>query len=108
MNKLSLLLAFLGCILISGVVSETKFEFPVKECATSIATSIYTGCMVAMAQSIYKVHQWGEDTPMTICGQGITGESSALSRDGAMKGALENWMAQASQAGKINVEDFKC
>ncbi|CAF3673186.1 unnamed protein product [Adineta steineri] len=136
MNKLSLLLALLGCILISSVISETNFEFPAQACATSIATTIYTGCMAAMAESIWKIHQWGEDTAVPICGnpcignlkgriskfqwkwdakfhctnkgQGIIGESSALSRDGAMKGALENWMTQASQAGKISVEDFKC
>jgi hypothetical protein len=136
MNKLPLLVAFFACVLVGTAVSETQFEFPTEACATGLLTGTYITCISSLASSIWKIHQWGEDTPMTICGnactgnlkgrfsswewkwdakfqcqnkaQGIIGQSTALSRDGAMQGAIENWITQASQAGKVNVNDFKC
>ncbi len=136
MNKLPLLMAFLGCVLIGTALSETQFEFPAEACATGLVTGTFVTCIGALAGSIYQIHQWGEDTPMSICGnpcsgslkgrissfewkwdakfkcdnkgQGILGKSTALSRDGAMKGALQDWITQASQAGLVTAEDFKC
>ena len=125
------------CLLITAnVYAKTEFEFPAKECATGLVTNSYVACIGALAHAIYKVHQWGEDTPIQVCGnscvgnlkgrisklkwkwdakfhcqnkgQGIEGESTAASRDGSMQGAIEDWIRKAAEAGKINVNDFKC
>ncbi|UJR32750.1 hypothetical protein I4U23_020209 [Adineta vaga] len=136
MNKLPIILAFISCIFIGSIVTETQFEFPAQACATGLLTGTYVACIGALADSIWKVHQWGEDTPITICGNpctgnlkgrisklkwkwdakfqcpnkavGTVGESSALSRDGSMKGAIQDWINKASQTGLVKAEDFKC
>ncbi|CAF4110015.1 unnamed protein product, partial [Adineta steineri] len=36
------------------------------------------------------------------------GGSTALSRNGAMQGAIQDWITKAVQAGQINAADFKC
>ncbi|CAF1486396.1 unnamed protein product [Rotaria sordida] len=136
MNKIPLLAILVACLLFATVLSETQFEFPVTACATGILTDSYVSCIGALANSIWKIHQWGEDTPISICGnqckgnlkgrfsswqwkwdarfqcsdkaQGIVGQSTALSRDGSMQRAINDWITKASQAGKIKMEDFKC
>ena len=135
MRQSYLLISLIVCVLLGTGFSETSFEFPAKECAGVIIGN-YAGCAAALAQSIWTIHQWGEDTPITVCGnscignlkgrisswkwkwdakfqcpdktQGIVGESTALSRDGAMQHAIEDWINKASLAGKINADDFKC
>ncbi len=134
MNQL--FLSLVVGVLIGTAFSETSFEFPAQECATGLVTGNYVACIGALANNIWKIHQWGEDTPINICGnqctgnlkgrissfkwkwdakfrcqnkgQGILGQSTALSRDGAMNGAIKEWITQAAQAGKITVDDFKC
>jgi hypothetical protein len=134
MNQL--LLVFIACVLVGSTLSETSFEFPAKECAAGFVTGNYAGCAAAIALNIWKIHQWGEDTPITICGnqctgnlkgrfsglewkwdakfqcqnkgQGIVGESTAYSRDGAMEGAIKDWITKAADAGAIKIDDFKC
>ena len=136
MNSLQVFATFFVCSLIGSALCETQFEFPTQACATGLVTGSYVACIGALADSIWKIHQWGEDTPITICGnactgnlkgrfskwewnwdgkfqcqnkgQGIQGQSTALSRNGAMKGAIEDWIRKAADAGKINANDFKC
>jgi len=123
MNKSIFGFVFLACVLVGSISSETQFEFPAKECAAGFATGNYAACAAALAYNIWKIHQWGEDTPITICGnsctgnlkgrissfewkwdakfqcqnkgQGIEGESTALSRDGAVEGAIKDWISKA-------------
>jgi hypothetical protein len=136
MNRLLLLVGFVACVLVGTTLGETSFEFPAKECAAGFATGDYTACVAALAYNIWKIHQWGEDSPINICdnqctgnlkgrishfewkwdakfqcqnkGQGIQGGSTAYSRDGAMEGAIKDWITKASAAGAINANDFKC
>ena len=136
MNRLLLLLAFAVCVLVGTSVSETSFEFPAQECAAGLATGSYASCAAALANNIWKIHQWGDDTPVNICGntctsnlkgrfsswkwkwdakfqcqskgQGIIGQSTALSRDGAVEGAIRDWIEKASRTGEIKDDDFKC
>ena len=135
MNKLVCLIIFVVGLL-SIVVGETKFEFPTEECASGFVTGNYIGCAAALANSIWKIHHWGADTTIDICGNectgnlkgrlshwkwkwdakfqclakapGIVGYSTALSRNGAMEHAINNWMIKASQAGSVDINDFKC
>ncbi|CAF0856883.1 unnamed protein product [Adineta steineri] len=135
MNKLLFVVAVLICIFVERSVSDGKFDFPAESCVTAL-TGNYVGCLGALAQSIWKVSQWGDATPITICGnqclgnlkgrisklkwkwdakfqcqnkgQGIQGGSTALSRNGAMQGAIQDWITKAVQAGQINAADFKC
>ncbi|CAF2992337.1 unnamed protein product [Rotaria socialis] len=136
MNKsiiFALLVALLG---IDIATSQTKFTFPVEACIGGLANGSYVGCAAALASSILKIHQWGEDTPINVCGnqctsnlkgrfsswkwkwdakfqcstkgQGIVGTSTALSRNGSVQGAIQDWITKASKSGAINVNDFKC
>ena len=136
MNKAYLLVALVVCTLVGAAVSGTQFEFPAAACTTGALTGAYVTCIAALANSVWKIHQWGEDTPITICGnscvgnikgriskwewkwdgkfrcdnkaQGITGEASGYSQDGTMKGAIEDWIKKSADAGKIKASDFKC
>lgn len=135
MKQLTLLVGFIVCVSVGTVFSETSFEFPIEECAGIILDN-YVDCIGALASSIRKIHQWSEDTPITICGktctgnlkghlskwewvwdakfhcqdiaQGIYGRGSAPGRDSTMQKAIEDWITKASAAGKINANDFKC
>lgn len=60
--------------LINHINTKAQFDFSAKECATSL-------CMGALAESIWKIHQWREDTPIDIC------ENSCI---GNLKGMISN------------------
>jgi hypothetical protein len=135
MDKLFLIATLLVCVLVHNVLSERSVEFPAEACVTAL-TGNYVGCIGALANSIWKLSQWGEDTPVTVCGnqctgsvkgrlskwkwkwdarfqcqnkgQGILGTSTAYSQNGAMEHAIQDWITKAAQAGKIQTQDFRC
>ncbi|UJR11309.1 hypothetical protein I4U23_015490 [Adineta vaga] len=77
------------CVLIIKTHGGNDFEFPAGACVTAL-TGNYMGC---------KVHNWGEDTPMTICnnsckGQEIMGSHTAKSRNDVMQGAIQDFKCQ--------------
>ena len=136
MNKLILLMCFSVCLLTMVMSEQTRFEFPTLECLTGIIGGNYMGCTTAVTRSIFKIHRWGKDNAITVCGnqcfgnlkgrfskwqwkwdakfhcsnkgRGILGQATALSRSGAMKHAIQDWIVKASQAGSIKLQDFKC
>ncbi|CAF1195624.1 unnamed protein product [Didymodactylos carnosus] len=93
-------------------------------------------CILDIGTQIWKIHQWGSDQAITICGincvgnikgrfsgfewkwdgkfqcqekaPGIVGQTTKYSRDGAMEHAIQDFLVKAVTAGKLKPEDFKC
>ncbi|CAF0906771.1 unnamed protein product [Didymodactylos carnosus] len=111
-----------------------KIDFP--QSCIAIVTGNYAPCIVELATQIWKLHQWGEDQPITICGincvgnvkgrfsgfewkwdgkfqceakaPGIIGQTTKVSQQGAIENAIQDFLTKAVAAGKIKPEDFKC
>ena len=113
-----------------------QIEFP-QACAAGLVTGSWVGCAVDLGKIIWSLHTWGDDQEIKICGMdcvgnlkgrvsklewvwdaqfqcptrapGITGDGTGFaSRQGAMEKAVEDFIVQAIQAGKIKAEEFKC
>ncbi|CAF1970265.1 unnamed protein product [Rotaria magnacalcarata] len=136
-NSLILCASILGCVLLfNSYTSGQQFTFPVQACATGVATGNYWSCAGQLAFNIWKVHNWGANTPITICGlpctgnlkgrisklqwvwdarfrcdsnaPGINGKSSKKSRDGAMEWAIKDFLNQALSSGRLKSTDLRC
>ncbi|CAF3514527.1 unnamed protein product [Rotaria sp. Silwood1] len=136
MHTSVILIVFLAFLRVGIAASKTKFEFPTQACIGGLISGNILGCAIALANSVWKIHQWGEDTMINVCGneckgnlkgrfyglkwkwnakfqcstkgQGIVGRFTALGRQSAMKGAINDWIIKAANAGSINADDFKC
>jgi hypothetical protein len=117
-------------------ISANNIDFPIQSCATGIATGYYWGCAAQLAHSIWEIHNWGEDTPVNICGivcegnlkgliskwprkwdgrfrcdskvPGIVGHDIKLSRNGAMESAIKDFINKAITSGRLKPQDFHC
>ncbi|CAF3040145.1 unnamed protein product [Rotaria sp. Silwood2] len=132
-----LLASFLGCILpFNSYTSGQQIDFPIQACAAGVATGNYWSCAGQLAYSIWKLHNWGENTPISICGipctgslkgrfskwqwkwdarfrcdtktPGIEGHDTKKSRNGAMEWAIKDFLNRAISSGRIKVEELHC
>jgi hypothetical protein len=123
-------------LLLNNYTYGNQIDFPVEACATGVATGNYWSCAGQLALSIWKIHNWSEDTPINICGisckgnlkgrlskwqwkwdgrfrcdskaSGIVGHDTKQSRNGAMEWAIKDFLNKAMKSGKIKAEDFRC
>lgn len=131
----------LSCLLIvlllNGIIVRgSQIQFPVQACATGVATGNYWSCAAQLGHSIYRLHSWGDDTSIQICGipcrgnlkgriskwkwiwdgrfrcdsiaPGIVGEDSKKSRNGAIEWAIQDFIRKAIQSGRFKPEQFQC
>ena len=130
-----------GLLFVLVVVSWTslaahQLEFPVQACQTALVSGHSWPCIKQLAENIYAIHQWSENSPVNICGMscignlkgriskwkwkwdgrfrcpakvpGIEGSDTKLSRNGAMEWAIKDFLQKAIQSGRINPKDFHC
>ncbi len=113
-----------------------KIDFPIQACANGVATGNYLMCVTELASSIWKLHNWSENTPINQCGisctgnlkgriskwqwkwdgrfrcdskaPGIVGQDTRKSKNGAMEWAIKDFLKKAIASGYLKAEDFKC
>ena len=108
----------------------------VQSCATGFVTGNYWTCAAQLANVIFKLHSWSEDTPINICGiscygnlkgrisklkwkwdgrfrcdsiaPGIVGQDTKLSRNGAMEWAIKDFLNKAIVSARLQPQQFQC
>jgi hypothetical protein len=127
---------FVFILLLNSSSNGKNIDFPFESCAFAISSGDYWPCVTQLANSIWKLHQWSEDTPINICGiscngnlkgrfsswkwkwdgrfrcdskaPGIVGQDARQSRKGAMEWAIKDFLNKAITSGHINAKDFQC
>ncbi|CAF4267237.1 unnamed protein product [Rotaria sordida] len=120
----------------SGNGNGGQGKFAIGSCVSAASTGNYMACVGQLAHKIWTLHNWSEDTPITLCGMqcvgnlkgrisklkwkwdakfrcngkapGIEGHDTKQSRNGAMEWAIQDFLSKAFASGSISVEDFQC
>jgi hypothetical protein len=123
-------------LLLNNVTYGGNIDFPVEACIGGVATGNYGLCIAQLVTSIFKLHNWNEDTPIDICGikcngnvkgrlskwqwkwdghfrcetkaPGITGHATKQSKNGAMEWDLKDFLNKAIRSGQLKPQDFQC
>jgi hypothetical protein len=113
-----------------------KIDFPIEVCVDGFSSGNYWLCVTQLANSIWKLHNWSEDTPTDICGisctgnlkgriskwkwkwdgrfrcqskvPGIVGHDTRNSKNGAMEWAIKDFLNKAIASGQLKAKDFHC
>jgi hypothetical protein len=136
LTKILLSGIFVFILLLKDYTYGQKIDFPIQVCASGLATGNYWPCLGQLANSIWKLHNWSENTPITICGiactgnlkgrisklkwkwdgrfrcdskaPGIVGQDSKQSRNGAMEWAIKDFLNKAISSGQLKPEELQC
>jgi len=136
LTKILLSVIFVFILLLKDYTFGQKIDFPVQACTSGLATGNYWPCLAQLANSIWKLHNWSENTPITMCGidcignlkgriskfkwkwdgrfrcdskaPGIVGQDSKKSRNGAMEWAIKDFLNKAISSGQLKPEELQC
>jgi len=136
LSTLFVTILFGSVLLLKNYTYGYQIDFPVQECAAAVATQNYWACAGKLAFSLWKLHNWNEDTPINICGipckgnlkgrlskwqwkwdgrfrcdskaPGIVGHDTKQSKNGAMEWAIKDFLNRAMKSGQVKPEEFRC
>ncbi|CAF1497629.1 unnamed protein product, partial [Rotaria sordida] len=53
-------------------------KFAIGSCVSAASTGNYMACVGQLAHKIWTLHNWSEDTPITLCGMQCVGNLNPL------------------------------
>ena len=129
-------ICFVSIVLLIKTISSNHVELSVEACINAATKGDVGPCTEQLATTIFKIHQWGRNTQLKICGHscrgnikggfrgfqwkwegrfqcgslapGVVGTSLRFSKHGAIEWAIKDYIEKGIKKGDFKIQDFQC